>query len=245
MKRAVDEQRIISLHDVFARQLFGATGICRVPDGIGSRRRWRMPRSSFPDREERVLGGFETTNQRMELLAAITALESLREPHEVVLFTDCRPRGRLFRVCRSGVGAGGASEWWPSATFTSGSACSPWSAIQSDRMDSHPVRAYPNQPTASPGEARYIASASGRRQFARRRWAPRIQSSHRLVGAEQPPAVCGHAFEFVFACGLKVKPRRADEILDGLVLEDRRGSASGCARAVAIRSRGRTTLSRI
>lgn len=43
----------------------------------------------FPGREQELSGGErDSTNNRMELTAAITALESLPEPHEVDLYTD-------------------------------------------------------------------------------------------------------------------------------------------------------------
>jgi ribonuclease HI len=43
----------------------------------------------FPDRDQVIRGGaLKTTHQRMELLAAVTALESLEECHDVALFTD-------------------------------------------------------------------------------------------------------------------------------------------------------------
>jgi ribonuclease HI len=43
----------------------------------------------FPDREQELSGGEkDTTNNRMELTAACTALEALTEPHEVILYTD-------------------------------------------------------------------------------------------------------------------------------------------------------------
>jgi len=52
------------------------------PGGWGALLRWRGV--------ERELAGGEpdTTNNRMELLAAIGALEALREPCDVVLYTD-------------------------------------------------------------------------------------------------------------------------------------------------------------
>jgi ribonuclease HI len=44
----------------------------------------------FPDGEERELSGADpdTTNNQMEMMAAISALESLEEPHHIVLYTD-------------------------------------------------------------------------------------------------------------------------------------------------------------
>jgi ribonuclease HI len=52
------------------------------PGGWGAFLRWRG--------EEKELSGFaaETTNNRMELLAAIMALESLKRPSQVRLYTD-------------------------------------------------------------------------------------------------------------------------------------------------------------
>ena len=46
---------------------------------------------SYKGREKEIAGGErETTNNRMELTAVIRALESLREPCEVALFSDSR-----------------------------------------------------------------------------------------------------------------------------------------------------------
>ena len=55
-------------------------------------------------RHERELGGGEpaTTNNRMELMAAIMALETLTEPCDIVLFTDSQ-------YVRQGI-----TEWMPS-----------------------------------------------------------------------------------------------------------------------------------
>ncbi|HUS24298.1 MAG TPA: ribonuclease HI [Candidatus Binatia bacterium] len=60
-------------------------GACRGnpgPGGWGALLRWN-------GREKELRGGErQTTNNRMELMAAISALESLREPCAVTLFTD-------------------------------------------------------------------------------------------------------------------------------------------------------------
>src|SRR5207248_7390483 len=43
----------------------------------------------FPDRREELSGGYaRTTNNRMELMALIVALEALPEPSRVTLFSD-------------------------------------------------------------------------------------------------------------------------------------------------------------
>ena len=52
------------------------------PGGWGAILRWR-------DHERELSGGeVETTNNRMELMAAISALESLKRKAQVVIFTD-------------------------------------------------------------------------------------------------------------------------------------------------------------
>jgi ribonuclease HI len=52
------------------------------PGGWGALLRWR-------GKEREIWGGeLETTNNRMELMAAISALESLKRPMQVKLFTD-------------------------------------------------------------------------------------------------------------------------------------------------------------
>jgi ribonuclease HI len=60
-------------------------GACRGnpgPGGWGAVLRWN-------GHEKRLSGGETlTTNNRMELMAAISALEALKEPSEVVLYTD-------------------------------------------------------------------------------------------------------------------------------------------------------------
>ena len=44
----------------------------------------------YGDKEKELFGGEpETTNNRMELMAAIVALETLNAPCQVVLTTDC------------------------------------------------------------------------------------------------------------------------------------------------------------
>ena len=54
------------------------------PGGWGALLRWR-------DRERKICGGEgETTNNRMELMAAIQALEALNRPSRVRLHTDSR-----------------------------------------------------------------------------------------------------------------------------------------------------------
>jgi ribonuclease HI len=51
----------------------------------------------FADRDQLIRGGdASTTNQRMELLAPITALESLTDRHDVVLYTDSAYVGDCF-----------------------------------------------------------------------------------------------------------------------------------------------------
>ena len=62
-------------------------GACRGnpgPGGWGAVLRW--------NEHERLLSGFEakTTNNRMELMAAIQALETLKRPCTITLFTDSR-----------------------------------------------------------------------------------------------------------------------------------------------------------
>ncbi|MAE52101.1 MAG: ribonuclease HI [Micavibrio sp.] len=52
------------------------------PGGWGALLRWN-------DLEKEMCGGeYETTNNRMEMMAAIKALESLKRPSEVDLYTD-------------------------------------------------------------------------------------------------------------------------------------------------------------
>jgi ribonuclease HI len=54
------------------------------PGGWGVLLRWRGT-------EKELFGGeADTTNNRMELMAAIRALESLKRPMQIVLFTDSR-----------------------------------------------------------------------------------------------------------------------------------------------------------
>ena len=56
----------------------------RGPGGWGAVLRWK-------DRERRLCGGeADTTNNRMELIAAIRALEALKQPSQVKMHTDSK-----------------------------------------------------------------------------------------------------------------------------------------------------------
>lgn len=62
-------------------------GACRGNPGSGG---WGVL-LRCRDEEKTLYGGeYETTNNRMELMAAIIALESLREPCDITLVTDSR-----------------------------------------------------------------------------------------------------------------------------------------------------------
>ena len=60
-------------------------GACRRNPGPGG---WGVLLRSNGHEKELCGGALETTNNQMELLAAIKALESLKEPCQVELFTD-------------------------------------------------------------------------------------------------------------------------------------------------------------
>ncbi len=60
-------------------------GACRGNPGPGG---WGVLLRSNSHEKELCGGALETTNNQMELLAAIKALESLKEPCQVELFTD-------------------------------------------------------------------------------------------------------------------------------------------------------------
>ena len=60
-------------------------GACRGNPGPGG---WGVLLRSKSHEKELCGGALETTNNQMELLAAIKALESLKEPCQVELFTD-------------------------------------------------------------------------------------------------------------------------------------------------------------
>ena len=62
-------------------------GACRRNPGPGG---WGALLRSNGHEKELCGGALETTNQKMELLAAIKALESLKEPCQVELFTDSK-----------------------------------------------------------------------------------------------------------------------------------------------------------
>ena len=62
-------------------------GACRGNPGPGG---WGALLRSNGHEKELCGGALETTNQKMELLAAIKALESLKEPCQVELFTDSK-----------------------------------------------------------------------------------------------------------------------------------------------------------
>lgn len=60
-------------------------GACKGNPGIGGWGAWL----TFGKHEKRLCGGeLETTNNRMELQGAIEGLKALKEPCEVLLFTD-------------------------------------------------------------------------------------------------------------------------------------------------------------
>ena len=60
-------------------------GACRRNPGPGG---WGVLLRSKGHEKELCGGALETTNNQMELLAAIKALESLKEPCQIELFTD-------------------------------------------------------------------------------------------------------------------------------------------------------------
>ncbi len=60
-------------------------GACRGNPGPGG---WGAVLESGPHRKEIAGGEAATTNNRMELMAAISALEALKQPSEVDLYTD-------------------------------------------------------------------------------------------------------------------------------------------------------------
>ncbi|MFN3630491.1 MAG: ribonuclease HI [Casimicrobiaceae bacterium] len=60
-------------------------GACRGNPGPGG---WGAVLESGPHRKEIMGGEPATTNNRMELMAAISALEALKQPSEVELYTD-------------------------------------------------------------------------------------------------------------------------------------------------------------
>ena len=60
-------------------------GACRGNPGPGG---WGVLLRSNGHEKELCGGALETTNNQMELLAAIKALESLKEPCQIELFTD-------------------------------------------------------------------------------------------------------------------------------------------------------------
>ena len=62
-------------------------GACRGNPGPGG---WGVLLRSNGHEKELCGGALETTNQKMELLAAIKALENLKEPCQVELFTDSK-----------------------------------------------------------------------------------------------------------------------------------------------------------
>lgn len=62
-------------------------GACRGNPGVGG---WGAILSYAGVEKELSGGERETTNNRMELLAAISALEALKEPCEVALYTDSK-----------------------------------------------------------------------------------------------------------------------------------------------------------
>ena len=62
-------------------------GACRRNPGPGG---WGALLRSNGHEKELCGGALETINQKMELLAAIKALESLKEPCQVELFTDSK-----------------------------------------------------------------------------------------------------------------------------------------------------------
>jgi len=62
-------------------------GACRRNPGPGG---WGVLLRSKGHEKELCGGALETTNNQMELLAAIKALESLKEPCQVELFTDSK-----------------------------------------------------------------------------------------------------------------------------------------------------------
>ncbi len=62
-------------------------GACRGNPGLGGWGVWL----TYGDHEKEIFGGeSDTTNNRMELMAAIMGLESLKKPSEIVLYTDSK-----------------------------------------------------------------------------------------------------------------------------------------------------------
>ena len=62
-------------------------GACRGNPGPGG---WGVLLRSNGHEKELCGGQLDTTNNQMELLAAIKALESLKEPCKIALFTDSK-----------------------------------------------------------------------------------------------------------------------------------------------------------
>ena len=62
-------------------------GACRGNPGVGG---WGAILVYEGHKKELSGGERETTNNRMELMAAISALEALKEPCEVALYTDSK-----------------------------------------------------------------------------------------------------------------------------------------------------------
>jgi len=62
-------------------------GACKGNPGIGGWGVW----FKYADAEKELCGGeLQTTNNRMELMAAIQALESLNQPCEIILYSDSK-----------------------------------------------------------------------------------------------------------------------------------------------------------
>jgi len=62
-------------------------GACKGNPGIGGWGVW----FKYADSEKELCGGaLQTTNNRMELMAAIQALESLNQPCEIILYSDSK-----------------------------------------------------------------------------------------------------------------------------------------------------------
>ncbi len=62
-------------------------GACKGNPGIGGWGVW----FKYADTEKELCGGeLQTTNNRMELMAAIQALESLNQPCEIILYSDSK-----------------------------------------------------------------------------------------------------------------------------------------------------------
>jgi len=77
--------------DLSIEVIIYSDGACRGNPGIGGWGAILRGQGRYEGRVKRVYGGeYETTNNRMELLAAIKALQALKRATRVALYTDSR-----------------------------------------------------------------------------------------------------------------------------------------------------------